>query len=358
MAVINSPLSTTNGIINITSGTGTISIAADPVQKTLNLGNSTGNTTVNINAGTNGLIQTATGPISLDAAGIVSLNSSADEIRIGNNAVAQNIQIGTGAAARTITIGNVTGASAVNLNSGTGGIALVSTGSGDIAVNSADQVSIDSVNAMTMNASVGNISIGSNTAAQNINIGTGAAAKVLTLGNTTGATGIVLNVGSAGVSIPTFTTTGAVVSNASGVLSDASASTAGFVLTSNGAGTAPSFQAAGGGGGGLTWSNVTGTSQAAAANTGYIANNASLVTVTLPATAVVGSIVAVQGSGAGGWTIAQNAGQTIRLSSGSSTTGVGGSLSSSTRYDVIYLICIIADTDWAYSSGFGNYNVI
>jgi hypothetical protein len=59
----------------------------------------------------------------------------------------------------------------------------------------------------------------------------------------------------------------------------------------------------------LIWNNVTGTSQSAAINNGYIANNASLVTVTLPATAPVGSLVAVAGAGAGGWKLAQNSGQ-------------------------------------------------
>lgn len=105
-------------------------------------------------------------------------------------------------------------------------------------------------------------------------------------------------------------------------------------------------------GGGMSWSNVTGTSQAMAVNTGYIANNAGLVTFTLPSTAAVGSIVAIQGAGAGGWSISLS-GQTVVLNSGSASTSV----SSSQQYDVIYLMCIVADTTWAYNSGFGNYNL-
>lgn len=65
---------------------------------------------------------------------------------------------------------------------------------------------------------------------------------------------------------------------------------------------------------GLSWQNVTGTAVTAQPNKGYLANNATArVTVTLPQTSelALGDIVAVTGVGAGGWKIAQNAGQTI-----------------------------------------------
>ena len=80
----------------------------------------------------------------LDSAGVLELNSSAGAINIGNDAVAQAISIGTGGAARTITLGNVVGATAVNVNSGTGGIALASTGTGDITLNSDDTLLLES----------------------------------------------------------------------------------------------------------------------------------------------------------------------------------------------------------------------
>jgi hypothetical protein len=64
----------------------------------------------------------------------------------------------------------------------------------------------------------------------------------------------------------------------------------------------------------LAWQNVTGTSQQAQPNTGYLANNAAQVTVTLPVSPSLGSIVRVSGVGAGGWLIAQNAGQFIQAS--------------------------------------------
>lgn len=99
-------------------------------------------------------------------------------------------------------------------------------------------------------------------------------------------------------------------------------------------------------GGGFTWNEETGTSAAMAVNNAYIANNAGLVTLTLPATAAVGEQVKVVGKGAGGWQIAQNAGQTINVGANASTTGVGGYIASSAQSDSITLVCITANTDW------------
>lgn len=63
---------------------------------------------------------------------------------------------------------------------------------------------------------------------------------------------------------------------------------------------------------GITWS-LANTDATMAANLGYIANSASLVTLTLPASASLsaGDIIQVTGAGAGGWKISQNAGQSI-----------------------------------------------
>jgi hypothetical protein len=102
---------------------------------------------------------------------------------------------------------------------------------------------------------------------------------------------------------------------------------------------------------GITWSNVTGTSQSAAVNTGYIANNAALVTVTLPASAAVGDVIKIQGAGAGGWLLAQNASQTVIGNASTATTaGVGGSVASTDRYDSIEIVCITANTTFAVTN--------
>jgi hypothetical protein len=74
----------------------------------------------------------------------------------------------------------------------------------------------------------------------------------------------------------------------------------------------------GGNGAGLTgvpgtiiWQTVSGTSQQAQPNTGYIVNNSAQVTITLPTSPNVGDIVRVSGVGAGGWKIAQYSGQSV-----------------------------------------------
>lgn len=79
--------------------------------------------------------------------------------------------------------------------------------------------------------------------------------------------------------------------------------------------------------GSLVWQSVAGTTQAAAGNTGYLLANAALTTVSLPAAPNVGEVVRVLGAGAGGWVIAQNAGQRIRLGAAASTTGETGNAS-------------------------------
>lgn len=114
----------------------------------------------------------------------------------------------------------------------------------------------------------------------------------------------------------------------------------------------------GGGGSGLTWSEVTGTSQSASVSYGYIVNNVSQVTVTLPSTASVGDQVRVVGKGAGGWKLAQNSGQTVYFGNSSTTTGTGGYLESSDSHDSIELVCITADDDWSVISSVGNMGVV
>lgn len=105
--------------------------------------------------------------------------------------------------------------------------------------------------------------------------------------------------------------------------------------------------------GGFTWNNVTGTSASMAVENGYGANNAGLVTLTLPVTAAQFTEIQVSGIGAGGWTIAQNANQLIHVGSVASTTGVGGSVSSTNRYDQVTLLCVVANTEWAVTANFG-----
>ena len=112
------------------------------------------------------------------------------------------------------------------------------------------------------------------------------------------------------------------------------------------------------GGGGITWNEETGTSATMAVDNGYIANNAALVTLTLPTTAAVGKVVRVTGKGAGGWKIAQNASEIIHFGNKDTTTGTGGSLASSDTNDAVEVLCLIADTEWAVISSIGNITIV
>lgn len=104
---------------------------------------------------------------------------------------------------------------------------------------------------------------------------------------------------------------------------------------------------------GFVWTTVTGTTQAMANDNGYIANNASLVTLTLPATSAVGAELAVEGMGAGGWLIAQNALQTIRLGDTVSTAGITGSVASVNQYDSVRMVCVVANLEWKIYAAVG-----
>jgi len=138
----------------------------------------------------------------------------------------------------------------------------------------------------------------------------------------------------------------------------ASLGTAAQVLTSNGAGALPTFQDAGGGGGGLTWNVITAASDDLEASNGYFANNATSVTITLPATATVGeSFEVVAMHAAGTFIVAQNAGQSIQVGNSVSTTGVGGSITSTAQGDWIQIVCNVTDTGFFANVKQGNVTV-
>jgi len=111
---------------------------------------------------------------------------------------------------------------------------------------------------------------------------------------------------------------------------------------------------------GLAINDVTGTTQALAINNAYIADNAALVTFTLPATAVQGSYIQIIGNGAGGWSIAQNANQSIKVNNLSTTTGTGGSLSSTNRYNSVQLFAAVggASTVWVAINSSGTFTIV
>jgi hypothetical protein len=176
------------------------------------------------------------------------------------------------------------------------------------------------------------------------------------LGVIAAANSSVLTTSSAGV--PAWSgamTNGQVIVGSTGatpVVNTISAGT-GIVIT-NGAGTI-SIAATGEG----TWVDQTSGSVTMAVATGYtVDNGASLVTLTLPATAALGDYVEINGFSSGGWIIAQAAGQLIHFGNQVTTTGVGGSLASTNRYNCVRLRCLVANTTWTVVSVQGNLTVV
>lgn len=110
-------------------------------------------------------------------------------------------------------------------------------------------------------------------------------------------------------------------------------------------------------GAGLTWTAVTGSTQAMSVNNGYIANRAGTVTFTLPTTSAVGDVVAVTGiNTATGWSITYTTNQQIFMGT-SSCTITSGSLSSINIRDTVFLVCVTANLTWNVFSSVGNLTV-
>lgn len=109
--------------------------------------------------------------------------------------------------------------------------------------------------------------------------------------------------------------------------------------------------------GGFVWSAVVGNTISLAAANGYILTNGALTTATLPLTCAVGQLIQLCGTGAGLFTIAQNAGQQIYLGNISSTSGVLGGVSSTRQYDSLELLCTTANTTFVVLSSVGNFTL-
>ena len=133
--------------------------------------------------------------------------------------------------------------------------------------------------------------------------------------------------------------------------------TASYVLTGNGSGVLPSWQAAAVTAPWLTKTNAS-ADGTAAVNTCYTINHATpanLLTLTLPATYAVGDRVEIVGNTAGLWKLVAASGDTIKLLG--STTSAGGYLLATTQYDCVEVVCTVANTTWVVCSCMGNLTI-
>lgn len=109
---------------------------------------------------------------------------------------------------------------------------------------------------------------------------------------------------------------------------------AGTGMTITGSGNAITFTASG-----ITWREETGTSSNfASAGEGIFANNASTVTLTLPASPSIGYTYAAYQEGAGKVKIQLQAGDIIRF--GNQVTSSGGYIQSLNQGDAVYIVAI------------------
>lgn len=107
----------------------------------------------------------------------------------------------------------------------------------------------------------------------------------------------------------------------------------------------------------FVWNDVVGTSAAMVAFNGYIANNAGLVTLTLPISCVLGDTFKIVAKGAGLVTIDQNASQSIRFGNQVTTVGVGGSVTATSIGDCLTLVCT-ANNEFYVTASVGSWNVV
>ncbi|MEN8236148.1 MAG: hypothetical protein ABFQ95_01145 [Pseudomonadota bacterium] len=104
----------------------------------------------------------------------------------------------------------------------------------------------------------------------------------------------------------------------------------------------------------FSWREETGTSATFVANEGIFANNASTVTLTLPASCSIGDTFIAYQEGAGKVRVAQNASDVIRFNGNLTTTGVGGYIESLNQGDSVTFVCagtnkyrvISSETSW------------
>lgn len=112
--------------------------------------------------------------------------------------------------------------------------------------------------------------------------------------------------------------------------------------------------------GGFTWTPVTSVDNTVilVAQNGYIAKGGAQVIFQLPAAAAVGDEFWICGYG-NLWTLTQNANQQVFLGSwGSTTIGVGGSVTATHIKDTILLVCVTANLEFQILSSVGNLSFV
>lgn len=88
----------------------------------------------------------------------------------------------------------------------------------------------------------------------------------------------------------------------------------------------------------------------------YITDGATKLEITLPAEMALGSVFTITDVNEG-FTLLQNAGQTINFGNKSTTTGVDGNIDTIQPNSSITIMCVTADTEFNVISSVGNFRL-
>lgn len=107
------------------------------------------------------------------------------------------------------------------------------------------------------------------------------------------------------------------------------------------------------------WVTVTANFQNLMPFTSYITNSTDTLVVDylLPAAITSGTTIEVTGISAGGFTISQNAGQSINFNAVSTTVGVTGGLASTTPANAVRLVCVVDNLTFNVLSYSGTFTI-
>lgn len=109
---------------------------------------------------------------------------------------------------------------------------------------------------------------------------------------------------------------------------------------------------------GMTYNTIT-ASQMLVINNAYICiSPGGALVLTLPAVSNLGDEIRVTLDGATSFSIAQGAGQSVRIGNRVTTAGVGGSITSTQQGDTLHLVCQTANLKWNVLSSMGNPIVV
>jgi hypothetical protein len=97
----------------------------------------------------------------------------------------------------------------------------------------------------------------------------------------------------------------------------------------------------------------SGSSTSMAVGKTYQPTGSSSEAFLLPTTAAVGQTVDIIGTGTGGWTVTQNAGQQVRFAGATTTSGTGGYVASANQDSCVTLTCTVANTTWTVTNYMG-----